>query len=300
MRLTVLAALMLALSTPALAQPAGSPQLPSATPGAPDPYGWLEDIHGERALAWVAKQNARTSHVLEDDPRYETFRREALAIFTAKDRIPMPGFLGDQIDNLWQDAAHPHGLWRVTSADDYRTADPHWRTLIDLDALSAAEHRSWFFKGAACLPPEDRLCLVRLSDGGGDAVEVREFDTRAGAFVEGGFRFPRAKSSVAWVDADTVLIATDFGPGTLTKSGYPFVLKRVRRGQSLEQASVVFHGAPTDVRVDARVLRDADGRVVETLIGHNVSFFQTEYLDLAADGSTRRARSTCTASWAGA
>jgi prolyl oligopeptidase len=288
MRLPVFAALMLALSTPALAQPAGSPQLPSATPGAPDPYGWLEDIHGERALAWVARQNTRTAHVLEDDPRYETFRREALAIFTAKDRIPMPGFLGDAIDNLWQDETHPHGLWRVTSQDDYRSADPHWRTLIDLDALSAAEHRSWFFKGAACLPPEDRLCLVRLSDGGGDAVEVREFDTRAGAFVEGGFRFPRAKASVAWLNADTLLVATDFGPGTLTRSGYPFVLKLVRRGQSLDQATEVFRGEATDVRVDARVLRDADGHVAQVLIGHNVSFFQTEYLDLSHEGETRR------------
>jgi prolyl oligopeptidase len=288
MRLTAMAAVAVALATSAPSQPASPPRLPTAVADAPDPFGWLEDIHGQRATGWVAQQNARTAKVLEDDPRYETFRREALAIFTAEDRIPMPGFLGDQIDNLWQDQAHPHGLWRVTSAADYRSPDPHWRTLIDLDALSAAEHRSWFFKGASCLPPDDRLCLVRLSDGGGDAVEVREFDTRTGAFVDGGFHFPRAKLSVAWLDADSVLVATDFGPGTLTKSGYPFVLERLRRGQGLDQATEVFRGAPTDVRVDARVLRDGDGKVARVLIAHNVSFFQTEYLDLSADGATRR------------
>jgi prolyl oligopeptidase len=288
MRLPLIAAIILSFGTATLAQPAASPQLPSAAPGARDPFAWLEDIYGGRALAWVAQQNARTAKVLEDDPRYETFRREALAIFTAKDRIPTPGFLGERIDNLWQDAAHPYGLWRVTTAEDYRAADPHWRTLIDLDALSAAEHKSWFFKGASCLPPEDRLCLVRLSNGGGDAVEVREFDTRAGAFVDGGFHFPKAKLGVSWLDADTLLVATDFGPGTLTQSGYPYVLKLIRRGQSLDQAKELFRGAPSDVRVDARVLRDADGKVVEVLIGHNVSFFQTEYFDLSQEGAIRQ------------
>jgi prolyl oligopeptidase len=287
MRRLALAAVLIAVASAVLAQSAAAPVLPSATPGAPDPFAWLEEIHGQRALAWVAQQNTRTARVLEDDPRYETFRREALAIFTAQDRIPLPGFLGEQIDNLWQDASHPHGLWRVTSPQDYRSADPHWRTLIDLDALSAAEGKSWFFKGASCLPPDDRLCLVRLSDGGGDAVEVREFDTAAGAFVGGGFHLPRAKSSVAWLNADTLLVATDFGPGTLTKSGYPFVLKLLRRGQSLDQASEIYRGVLTDVRVDARVLRDADGKVARVLIAHDVSFFQTQYLDLSHQGAIR-------------
>jgi prolyl oligopeptidase len=286
MRNLALAAFLAVVATSAGGQ--APPQLPSATPGAPDPFAWLEEIHGARALAWVAQQNGRTAHVLEADPRYESFRRQALAIFTAEDRIPMPAFLGDRIDNLWQDARHPHGVWRVTTAQDYRSAEPHWRTLIDLDALSSAEHRSWFFKGASCLPPQDRLCLVRLSDGGGDAVEVREFDTVAGAFVDGGFRFPRAKLSVAWLNADTVLLATDFGAGTLTQSGYPFILKLLRRGQSLDQAVQVYRGASTDVRVDARVLRDGDGRVAVVLIGHNVSFFQTEYLDLSHQGAINK------------
>jgi prolyl oligopeptidase len=269
---------------------AQTPQLPSAAPGAPDPFAWLEEIHGSRAMTWVAQQNARTARVLEDDPRYAEFHREALAIFTAEDRIPtpQPTLLNGDVANLWQDAAHPHGIWRVTSAEDYRNADPHWRTLIDLDALSKAEGKSWFFKGAACLPPDDRLCLVRLSDGGGDAVEVREFDIRAGAFVEGGFHLARAKLDVDWLDPDTVLVATDFGPGTLTSSGYPFVVKTLKRGQGLDQAKEVYRGVPTDVRAAARILRDGEGRVIDVLIEHNISFFQTIFLELQPDGSTRQ------------
>ena len=241
----------LAIAALGWAAHARTPQLPSAAPGALDPFAWLEEIHGARAMDWVAKQNARTTHVLEDDPRYAQFHRDALTIFTAKDRIPtpQPTLLNGGVANLWQDADHPHGIWRVTSAEDYRSADPHWRTLIDLDALSKAEGKSWFFKGATCLPPEDRLCLVRLSDGGGDAIEVREFDMQSGAFVDAGFRFPRAKLDVAWLDPDTVLISTDFGPGSLTSSGYPFVVKLLKRGQGLDQGKEVFRGAPTDVRV---------------------------------------------------
>ena len=156
-----------------------APELTSIEPGAPDPFAWLEDIHSPRALEWAARQNVRTSARLESDPRYELFRRQALAIFTAKDRIPFPGFLGDGVDNLWQDDTHVKGVWRRTTAASYGTAAPAWETLIDLDALSRAEGRNWIWKGARCLPPKDRLCLVSLSDGGGDAVEIRELDTRA-------------------------------------------------------------------------------------------------------------------------
>jgi len=283
--LIFVAALTASLAGAALAQ---SPALPSIDPLAPDPFAWLEDIHGPRALEWVKTQNARTAQRLETDPRYETFHREALALFTAKDRIPFPEFLGREVDNLWQDDAHVKGLWRRTTPASYRLAQPDWETLIDLDALSKAEGKNWIWKGATCLPPADRLCLVHLSNGGGDAVEVREFDTVAKAFVPGGFHFDAGKQTIDWLDADTLLAARDWGPGTLTQSGYPFILKTLKRGQGLDQAAEVYRGSPSDVRVGPRVLRDPDGRVAEVLIDHNVSFFQTDYLELAPDGRTRR------------
>jgi prolyl oligopeptidase len=245
------------------------------TPG-DDPFRWLEDIHGARALAWVAQQNARTAAVLETDPRYELFRREALAIFTAKDRIPYPGFLADGIDNLWQDAAHSHGLWRRTTLTSYATPEPQWDVMLDLDQLSKTEGKSWFWKGATCLRPAERYCLVRLSNGGGDAVRVREFDTVAKRFVEGGFDFPIGKQYVDWLDRDTLIVGRDWsGSGAdLTASGYPDVLKIVKRGQPLDQAQTVFRGAPTDVWAQPRVLLAPDGALRAILIQKGVSFFE--------------------------
>ncbi len=279
--------LLAALGAVLIALPglAAVPDLPSAALGAPDPFAWLEDIHGARAMAWVKAQNAKTAAVLETDPRFEVFRRQALTIFTAKDRIPTPGFLGGEVDNLWQDGDHTHGLWRETTVSQFDRSAPTWRTLIDLDALSKADGHSLFFKGAACLAPEDRYCLVRLSYGGGDAVEIREFDVKAGAFVADGFHFARAKQDAVWLDRDTVLLAGDFGPGTLTSSGYPSQVRRVSRGQDPSTAPVVFKGDATDVRVFPRVLRDADGKVAVTLIGRSPSFFSTRYLRLDRDGA---------------
>jgi len=138
-----------------------------------DPYIWLEDIDSARAMAWVAGQNAKSARRLEGDARYPAMLAEARAIFTAQDRIPTPGFRAGGIDNLWQDASQVRGIWRHSSLVSYRTAQPAWTTLLDLDALSRAEGRNWIWKGADCLEPAETTCLVRLSNGGGDAVEVR-------------------------------------------------------------------------------------------------------------------------------
>ena len=287
MRLSsLLAAAALALAGASVAR-TPAPLLPSIAAGAADPFAWLEHIHGARAMDWVARENARTAGVLESDPRFEPFRRQALAIFTAADRIPMPAFLGDGVANLWQDGEHPHGLWRVTSRQDYRTAAPHWRVLIDLDALSKAEGKSWFFKGADCLAPEDRICLVRLSDGGGDAVELREFDTRAGGFTPGGLRFARSKQEAEWIDADTLLLASDFGPGSLTTSGYPRSVRLVHRGEDLAHAKVVFEGSPTDVRAGSRVIRDASGAIIQVVVDQGLDFYHTRRFAMDRSGSVR-------------
>ena len=284
--LAAAAALIAAAAPMAHAQPQ-APALPSIDPNVPDPYAWLEDIHSDRSMAWVNAENARTAGRLEADPRYQVYRKEALAIFTAPDRIPFPGFLGDHLDNLWQDQTHVKGVWRQTTPASYRAAEPAWETLIDLDALSKAEGKNWIFKGASCLPPADRLCLAHLSNGGGDAVEIREYDTIAKAFVPGGFHFASGKQEVAWLNPDTLLVARDWGPGTLSKSGYPLVIKRVKRGESLDQAVEIYRAQATDVRAGARVLRGPDGAVARVLIARNVSFFQTDWFDLSHNGAIR-------------
>lgn len=249
-----------------------------------DPFAWLEDIHSPRAMAWVAQQNARTAARLETDPRYAVYHGQALALLTAEDRIAQPHFLGGDIGNFWQDRAHTKGIWRRASLASYASPAPQWETLIDLDALPKAEGKNWIFKGAVCLPPQDRLCLVRLSDGGGDAVELREFDTRAKAFVAGGFRFAAGKQQAEWLDADTLLIARDFGPGTLTTSGYPFVVKQVKRGQAGVE---IFRGDPKEVGAGAELLRGPNGSVEHILLRRSVRTFESRYWLLQPDGSRR-------------
>ena len=261
-----------------------APVVPSSEPGAVDPYGWLEDVHSPRSLAWVADQNRTTAARLEADPRFETFRKAALAVLTRPDRIPAPVMLGGGVANFWQDKDHVKGLWRWTSAESFSTASPQWHTLIDLDALSKAQGRNLIFKGAHCLAPEDRFCLVHLSDGGGDAVEVREFDRLEGRFVEGGFFLPAGKQSATYLDRDTLIIARDFGPGTLTKSGYPFIVKRLKRGEPLSSAIEVFRGAPDDVQARAVVLRKADGARIGLLFERGDTFFTRQHFLETPDG----------------
>ena len=167
---------------------------------AADDFLWLEEINGEKALAWVRAQNEKTKATLDADPRFETFRKEALEILTAQDRTPTPRFHGDGISNFWQDQEHVRGIWRHASLASYRSGHPEWRTTLDVDALAKAEHANWIYKGADCLAPADTRCLISLSEGGEDAVTVREFDTIAKRFVDDGFKVPRGKHGITWLD----------------------------------------------------------------------------------------------------
>ena len=247
---------------------------------AADDHLALEEVNGTEAMAFVAKSNQRALAALTGDRRYETFRRQAEAILTATDRIPGPGFLGDGIGNFWQDAANPKGIWRRTTLDSYRSANTQWETLLDIDALARAEGRDWVFKGADCLAPDETRCLISLSDGGKDAVVVREFDTSTRGFVDGGFSLPEGKHRLEWLDRDTLLVATDFGPGTLTESGYPFIVKSLRRGQTLAQAAEVYRGDIGDggYGVSPSVYRERAGAVDAVIISRPLDTFRSETL----------------------
>jgi prolyl oligopeptidase len=288
MRLFLAAAAALLMTTTADAQsplPAAAPVWPAA--GAEDPHLWLEEVEGDKPLAWVRERNDRSLKVLQADPRYARFHADALRIVEATDRIPQPGFTRGHIDNFWQDPQHVRGLWRRTTLSSYRTAAPEWTTILDIDALSAAEKANWVYKGSSCLMPDERLCLIALSNGGKDAVEYREFDTVARRFVDGGIRLPESKGGVTWVDENTLLVSRDFGPGTLTASGYPFVIKRLTRGQTLEQAQEIFRGAPEDVSVSSMALRDADGRLQALLLRRGRTFYEGDYHLLTDAGPVR-------------
>jgi prolyl oligopeptidase len=255
-----------------------------------DPYVWMEEIEGPRALEWAKAENARSLPQLQNDPRYAGLYADALQIATAKDRIPAVAFAGDGgLWDYWQDADHVRGVWRKTTVESYRSGDPQWRTILDLDALAKAENANWVWKGADCLPPDDRLCLVSLSDGGKDAVEVREFDTEAGAFVEGGFRLPEGKHRFDWIDEDTLLVVTEWEEGDVTTSGYPFIAKLLKRGQALADAKQVFTGQKSDggYGVQSIVLREPDGAVKAVVIQRPLDTFNAEYYLLSGDRPLR-------------
>ncbi len=297
-RTTALAALLAStfLSTSAMAQNATpTPPNPPLAAGAfattdeTDPYIWLEEADGARAMEWVRAQNEHSLGVLQGDPRYEPLHQAALEIVQSRDRIPSPGFTHDgHIDNFWQDADHVRGIWRRTTLDSYRTDAPVWETVLDIDALAASEGKNWVYKGSSCLPPDEQMCLISLSDGGKDAVTVREFDSVSRQFVDNGFNLPESKGGATWIDADTLLVSRDFGPGSLTTSGYPMLVKVLKRGQTLDQAATVFTGQPSDVSVSGYALRDADGVMRAALVNRGVGFFDSETYQLHGDGTTTR------------
>jgi prolyl oligopeptidase len=253
-----------------------------------DPFLWLEDVHGARAMAWVQAQNARTLAVLQRDPNFPVLYSDALKIAQAKDRIPSPEFIGGSVYNFWQDAQHVRGIWRRATIAEFAQPSPSWTTILDLDAIAKAENANWFWKGAYCAWPREDRCLVSLSDGGEDAITVREYDMIDKQFVAGGFLLPRAKQRAAWETDDTLLVAREWSAGELTTSGYPFVVKRVRRGEPLSSAVEVFRGDRSDggYGVSPIALHDGSGNTA-MLIERPLSTFKSEYYLVTQSGPQR-------------
>ncbi|GAB4573897.1 MAG: prolyl oligopeptidase family protein [Rhodothalassiaceae bacterium] len=252
-----------------------------------DAYLWLEDVEGDRALAWAREQNAVSLARLEGDARYAPIRERLEALLTASDRIPY-GMIAneDEIRNFWQDETHVRGLWRRTTLEGYRSSTPPWQTILDLDALAAAEEENWVWKGATCLPPENTRCLLDLSRGGADAVVVREFDAASGQFVADGFALPEEKQSAVWIDADTLLVASPHEGGSKNSSGYARTVRIWKRGTALGDAMTVFTGAETDAFTFPIVLHRPEG--TELFVGTAPDFFHQTIYRLNRDGSTTR------------
>jgi prolyl oligopeptidase len=261
---------------------------PTMNTNATDPYLWLEDVQGERALAWVKQRNALTEARLEKHPRFADTQQKLRAILDARDRIPYVQRMGDALYNFWRDAKNPKGLWRRTTLAEYRKPEPAWEVVIDLDALGAADKENWVWKGATCLAPDYRRCMVALSRGGADASVLREFDTQTKRFIDvkdGGFHVAEAKTDVNWLNANTLLIGSDFGPGSLTESGYARVIKRWQRGQPLAQAATVFEGQAKDVAAWASV--DLTPGFERTTVGRATDFYNTEMFLLEGEKTQR-------------
>ena len=268
---------LIALNTPALAQTAAT---------SVDPFMWLEDVEGERALTWVRGQNARSLPVLQNDTRYAKLEQDALAIVRAKDRLTFGGLSEGYISNFWQDADQVRGVWRRADFASWRAGRPVWETVLDIDKLAKDEDKNWVYQGTDPLDPNDLWngpMLLSLSNGGKDANVQREWDAKTRSFVAGGFIIPEAKSDTTWLDKDTLLIGTDWGPGSLTESGYPYIVKKLKRGQALGDAVEIYRGKVDDVAAGA--YRMDDGVRYHHFLNRSPTFFTNETSYLADDGT---------------
>jgi prolyl oligopeptidase len=246
-----------------------------------DPYLWLEEVQGEKQLEWVRARNDDAVSALATGEAFKALEQRLLGILDSKEKIPFVSRIGDRYYNFWRDAAHPRGIWRRSTLDEYRKANPEWETVLDVDALGKAEGENWVWHGATVLEPDDTRCLVSLSRGGADADVVREFDLVTKSFVAGGFSLPEAKSRVAWRDHESLFVATDFGPGSLTTSGYPRTVREWARGTELAAAPVVYEGKPDDMSVGA--WRDQAPGFEREFVARQVTFWTNE-LFLRRDG----------------
>jgi prolyl oligopeptidase len=242
--------------------------------GPDDPFQWLEAVLGEKPMAWVKERNAESTGELSRSERFRALEGRIRGILDSDARIPMINKEGRYYYNFWRDSKNPRGLWRRTTLEEYRKDRPEWEVVLDLDDLARKEHENWVWHGAQALRPEYRRALVSLSRGGADAAIVREFDLETKAFVPDGYSLPEAKSRVSWRDADSVFVGTDFGPGSLTDSGYPRVVKEWRRGTPLAQAAVVFEGRTQDMGVNAR--RDLTPGFERDIVTRTPTFFTSE------------------------
>ncbi len=261
-----------------------SPHTMSQTPAptdTTDPFLWLEEVQGERALNWVRERNALSQKELTARPEYAPTKAQLLDVLNAKDRIPGVARRGDWLYNFWQDETNKRGLWRRTTLAEYRKPQPAWETVLDLDALAKAEGENWVWGGTVCLGPSYRRCMVMLSRGGADAKVSREFDAVTRQFVKDGFTLPEAKSDVDWIDEHTLYVGTDFGPGSMTDSGYPRIIKRWKRGTPLTQAETAFEGETKDVAVSVSV--DKTPGYERTMFFRALDFYNSKKFLLQGD-----------------
>lgn len=250
-----------------------------------DPFLWLEDIEGEKALEWVEARNTESLKILQDLPEYQALYEKNLAVYDSDESIPYPRIRGDYLYNYWRDADNERGLWRRTTVEEYAKDEPAWEVLIDLDKLAREEDENWVWHGASCLQPDYQRCLVSLSRGGADADVTREFDIPSKEFVKDGFFLPESKGGAVFVDIDTLYVGTNFGEGTMTESGYPRFAKVWKRGTPLSEAKTLYEGNPEDIGVWSYVIHTAEKDYPMVIVAPTF-FTSTHYL--VRDGELKK------------
>ncbi|WEL69116.1 hypothetical protein P0D94_23755 [Pseudomonas sp. CBSPCGW29] len=245
--------------------------LPAITP---DLFQWLEDVDGEQSMHWVQAQNLKTEDRLARSDSFRQIKADVLEMLDSDSNIPYVDKVGAYYYNFWMDAAHPRGLWRRTTLEEYRKPQPAWETLLDLDALNAAEGENWVWHGADYLHPDYQRCLLALSRGGADASVTREFDLASKTWVEDGFQLPESKGGLGWIDRDNVYVFTDFGEGTMTRSGYPRIVKQWQRGTPMSAARIVYEGTLDDMYIAA--MHDDTPGYERDFVSRTLAFYNNE------------------------
>ena len=256
--------------------------LSASAQGTEDPFLWLEEVSGDKAMSWVKSQNEVSTSAITASDDFGVIRDRVRGIFDSDERIPYVRMRADYLYNFWRDAEHPSGLWRRTNLASFRSDTPEWDVIIDVDALNSAEGENWVWHGAECLPPTYERCLVSLSRGGADADVVREFDIGRRAFVEDGFTLPESKGSAGWIDIDTLYVQRDFGEGSLTDSGYPRVVKVWKRGTDLSAAMTVYEGQSEDMWVGG--YRDHEPGYERDFVYRGLTFYTNELYERTRKG----------------
>ncbi len=258
-----------------------------------DPYQWLEDVTGEKAIEWVKEKNEKTFAALTRTDAFKKLEGDLLAIMDSNDRIPFVSKRGEYYYNFWRDQNNVRGLWRRTTLEEYKKPSPNWEIILDLDKLATEEGENWVWKGVSLLRPNYDRALLILSRGGADATVTREFDMTSKSFVQDGFQCPESKGSIGWIDRDHVFVQTNFGEGSMTESGYPRIAKKWKRGTPMSDAVVVYEGKSTDMAIGA--MHDDSPGFERNYVSRNIAFYNDELFVLNEDGSLTKVAAPNTA-----
>jgi len=249
-----------------------------------DPFIWLEDVDAVKSMEWVHEQNKNTADEYKANPMYQELYEQALSTLNNKSRIPSVSQRGEWVYNYWKDETNPRGIYRRVKLKDFnKKDDPKWQVVLDMDQYNRDHEGNWVFKGMNCLAPAYERCLVSLSPGGGDAVEMHEFNMINKTFIKDGFSLPKSKMQVTWRDENHLFVATDFGEESMTESGYPRILKLWQRGTDLSEAKTLLEADKKSVSVFA--FRDGKGDKAKDFIVDSDTFWTQKYYQLV-DGKT--------------
>ncbi|MDE1159148.1 MAG: prolyl oligopeptidase family serine peptidase [Neorhizobium sp.] len=237
---------------------------------------FLENDGDTKTLDFVATRNQASEQTLKT-PEFEADRDRIQAMIEREDRLIIPTRRGQWLFDFKRSKDNPLGLWLRLPADQAPTSDALWEPVLDFDAFCEKEGKRWIYSGAITSPYEPTRVLLILSDGGSDLVRLLEFDTEKKEFVEGGFDTPAVRAHASWLSPDEIAYFGSIDENSATRSGWPRVGRRLKRGQAIADADIFFSADSDDVYGAAYTIDplywggDAQERPIEIFLqGHEI------------------------------